>query len=209
MITASLGLAQAHAQQDAINSLVNPDSAATSQGEVLRPADTGPAGAAPDATVSPAGRMPTTGGGKPQKERWIEGDRPIENLQVVSSHPLPGSSCQKVIFDGERKVKKRFEPSAGGTLSFKVDELCMIALRNDSQKRAFVIRLDDGFDSLAIVADPELFTGQTIAPGQEIVIPVRPLPMAELDVAVDIVWESDLKASSPDVDRLKFRFLGK
>lgn len=144
------------------------------------------------------------------KERWIKGKRPIDHFQLISAHPYePGDTCHQIIFDARKPIKRRHEPKNNSAISLNANSTCLLGLRNDSDDRAIAVRLGEEFASLAIVADPEFFTGKVIAPRQQIMIPLRPLSVNRLDVSVELIWDHQLDSNEPEVDSLTLRFLAK
>lgn len=145
-----------------------------------------------------------------RKERWIKGKRPIDHFQLISAHPYePGDTCHQIIFDARKPIKRRHEPKNNSAISLNANSTCLLGLRNDSDDRAIAVRLGEEFASLAIVADPEFFTGKVIAPRQQIMIPLRPLSVNRLDVSVELIWDHQLDSNEPEVDSLTLRFLAK
>ncbi len=148
-----------------------------------------------------AGKQTTPPSHKGQPELWVKGKRPIRHLHIIGAHPLPGENCQQVIFDARPSVKSRFEPGSGKPAGFDIKRLCLLGLRNDSDDRAFVIRLGENFETLAISPHPDLFTGMVIEPRQQIMIPIRPLPVGTLKIPVEVTWKADLDKENPVIDK--------
>jgi len=135
------------------------------------------------------------------KELWLQGKNPADHLQIIGAHPLPGENCRQVIFDARPTVKSRFAARSRKTISFDIDHLCLLGLRNDSEDRAMVVRIGQALEILAITPDPDLFSGKVLEPHQQIFIPIRPLPIGVLRIPVETVWKSQLGKSSPHIDR--------
>lgn len=141
----------------------------------------------------------------PQKELWLKSDHPTENLSVISVHPLPGEKCQDVLFDIRPSTRTRHSPSARGTLDFDLDQLCLIGLRNESDKRTIVVRVGEELRTVAIVSDSRLNSGIALGPGREIITPIRPLDIKALTIGVEAVWEDELTAADPNVEAFNLR----
>ena len=139
---------------------------------------------------------------KNKKELWIRGKKPIDHLQIIGAHPLPGENCRQVIFDARPSVKSRFEAKKNKSVRFKLKRLCLLGLRNDSDQQAFVVRIGEALESLAITPDPDLFTGMVLDPHQQIMIPIRPLPVGVLNIPVELVWKSDVNKDNPKIDKV-------
>ena len=131
----------------------------------------------------------------------MKGKKPIDHLHIIGAHPLPGENCQQVIFDARPSVKTRHVASATKPVSFDIKRLCLLGLRNGSDSKAFVIRLGEGFETIAISPDPDLFTGMVIEPHQQIMIPIRPLPVGILNVPLEVTWKADLAKDNPAIDK--------
>ncbi|MBI1383812.1 MAG: hypothetical protein GC150_02745 [Rhizobiales bacterium] len=159
------------------------------------------AAATDGSAVTPPTGDGTQGGTTLRAEAWIVSKNPMDHLKVIAAAPLDGETCQNVIFDARPYLPTRFEPRAGGQLNFSMNNLCLVGFRNDSDKRRLVIRLGENFSTLAITADPQLFTGLEIAPGQQVLVALRPLPVSSLDIGLEAVWEDELDSLSPKVER--------
>ena len=138
---------------------------------------------------------------KGKEEVWVKGKKSIDHLHIIGAHPLPGENCQQVIFDARPSVKSRHEAGSGKPVSFDIKRLCLLGLRNDSDDKSFVIRIGEAFETVAISPDPNLFTGMIIEPHQQIMIPVRPLPVGVLKVPLEVTWKADLDKENPTIDK--------
>ena len=144
-----------------------------------------------------------------RKERWIEGRRAIENFQLIAAQRVPGSSCREIIFQSAPEVRRRYEPRAGDTLTLDSSEVCLIGLRNSSERRAVLVRVDEGFERLAISASPHLFTGQILKPKEQIRIPVRFLKDSALQVRLEVMWDDQREDPRREIDTITVEFKGK
>ena len=199
----------APAQGDAINKMLMPgeDTQVETQTDETNALNPGLVAPSDDVT---SGFNPSNNSASTNKERWIKGERPIDHFQLISAHPNePGDTCHQIIFDARKPIKRRHEPKNNSAISLNANSTCLLGLRNDSDDRAIAVRLGEEFASLAIVADPEFFTGKVIAPRQQIMIPLRPLSVNRLDVSVELVWDHQLDSNEPEVDNLTLRFLAK
>lgn len=177
---------------DAINQILAPKSELNSR-------SSSPPQAAP---------MPANGPPGSDKERWIEGEGAIDNLQLITGEPGPGDSCRKVIFNQAQAVPRRYEPRRGETLKLQLDEVCWIALRNGSNRRAVVLRVGEAFETLAIIPSPQLSSGLTLKPNEQIRFPLRQLNVGKLAVSLEVIWEDRLDAGQ-SADALIVEFVGR
>jgi len=201
------GTAIPAAAQSDINSILGGDGGSAaplgSQGQNGAPA---PAlQSVPQSLQGPSGNPSASSLANPQKELWLKSDHPTENLSVISVHPLPGEKCQDVLFDIRPSTRTRHSPSVQGTLDFDLDQLCLIGLRNESDKRSIVIRVGEELRTVAIVSDSRLNSGIALGPGREIVTPIRPLDIKALTIGVEAVWEDELTAANPNVEAFNLR----
>ena len=144
-----------------------------------------------------------------KKELWVKSKKPLDQLQIIGAHPLPGENCQQVIFDAHPSVKTRHQAKSGKTATFHVERLCLLGLRNGSDDRALVIRMGESFESLAISPNPELFTGLEIAPHQQISIAIRPLRVGTLDIPLEVTWKAELTKASPTINTTSLTMIGR
>ncbi|MCE7030203.1 hypothetical protein [Jiella avicenniae] len=142
-------------------------------------------------------------------ERWLTSEHPVENLSVISVHPLPGEKCQDVLFDIRPSTRVRHSPNVDGTLDFDLGELCLLGIRNESDRRTVVVRVGEELKTVAIVADSRLNSGIALGPGREIMTPIRPLDVKALTVAVEAVWDDQIDAASPTVESFALRLANK
>ncbi len=194
------GPAMAGGDQDQLNNMITGTDAGTGDAPTVpvtptpvippKASDTVKIPAAPDGADKLAGG-----------ESWIRRPDAISHVQLLSGRPLPNESCRNVIFDARPSLKKRHKLQAGQKLRLEIKDLCLIGFRNDDKDRSLVVRLGEAFETLAIVLDPKLFTGYAIAPGQQITVPLRQLPVPSMDVSVEVAWEADLDATQPKVGR--------
>jgi hypothetical protein len=187
------GPAMAGSGEDQLNNMIS--GGGSSGTTVVVPATTETPGNSADSVAVPDDTGKLAGG-----ERWVKHASAIKHVQLLSGRPLPNESCRNVIFDARPSLKKRHKLEVGQKLRLKIKDLCLIGFRNDAEDRSLVVRLGEAFETLAIVLDPKLFTGYVIAPGQQITIPLRQLPVPAMDVSVEVAWEADLEAAEPKVD---------
>ena len=167
----------AQASDDDINRLIGADDIGT--GHATAPVDGASSGTAQ------AGAAGQTG----DAERWLAADNPIGALSVITVHPLPGDQCQNVLFDMRPSQRVRHEASVDETLQLDLDNLCLFGIRNDSDDRAIAIRLGEELRTVAIGIDSRLQSGLTIGPGHEVLTPIRPLSLDEVEFPVEVVWD--------------------
>lgn len=180
----------AAATDTSVNDLIGGDTTPTSTSDKSNPAP---------ATTTPAVTTPSNPTAVDSGQALGEHADAIKHVQLLAGRPLPGDTCRKVIFDARPSLNKRHQLVSGKSVSLKMKELCLVGFRNDSDKRTLVVRLGEAFATLAIVLDPKLFTGYAIAPGQQITVPLRQLPVPELDVSIEVAWEEDLTKPSPRI----------
>ncbi|NDW06974.1 hypothetical protein [Jiella pacifica] len=142
-------------------------------------------------------------------ERWLNSAHPVENLSVISVHPLPGEKCQDVLFDVRPSTRVRHSPNVDGTLDFDLGELCLLGVRNDSDRRTVVVRVGEELKTVAIVSDSRLNSGIALGPGREIMTPIRPLDVKALTIKVEAVWDDEIDAASPTVESFSLRLVNK
>lgn len=138
-------------------------------------------------------------------ERWVTSDHPAENLAVISVHPLPGESCQDVLFDIRPSTRVRHDVSAGASLDFDLGELCLLGIRNESDRRTLVVRVGEELKTVAIVSDSRLNSGIALGPGREIMTPIRPLDITALTIGVEAVWDDQIDAANPVIESFGLR----
>lgn len=143
-------------------------------------------------TVAPATEAPA------DAERWVTAENPTGNLRVITIRPLPGETCAQVLLEHRPNQRLRLEPQPGQTLALDMSDLCVLGLRNDADGRALAVRLGEGLRTIAITSDTRLYAGLTLAPGHEILTPLRPTPMAELSIDVEVAWDDALDAETPE-----------
>ena len=163
----------------------------------------GESGAAPAADTSApdsAGGMGSTATAEApaNAERWVTAENPTGNLRVITIRPLPGETCAQVLLEHRPNQRLRLEPQPGQTLSLDMSDLCVIGLRNDADGRALAVRLGEGLRTIAITSDTRLYAGLTLAAGHEILTPLRPTPMAELSIDVEVAWDDALDSDTPE-----------
>ncbi|MEO0619737.1 MAG: hypothetical protein AAFZ01_10735 [Pseudomonadota bacterium] len=134
-----------------------------------------------------------------ESKAWVKHKSAINHVQVLAGRPLPSETCRNVIFDARPSLNKRHDVTRGKTIALTMKNLCLVGFRNDSEERTLVVRLGEAFSTLAIVLDPKLFTGYPIAPGQQITVPLRQLPVPSLDVSLEAAWEDDLEKPNPKI----------
>ena len=159
------------------------------------PETTAPAAPAAPTDATAAARTGALGGIR--SDAWLKSANAIDHLNVIAARPLPGETCQNVIFDARPYLKTRFEPGAGTRIDLQMSATCLLGFRNDSVDRRLVIRLGESFETMAIAADPQLFTGLVVAPGQQIMIAMRPLPVEKLDIGLEVSGRMISTASRP------------
>ncbi len=125
----------------------------------------------------------------PELERWVPTEDPNGALSVISVHPLPGGSCQDVLFDMSPTVRVRHAAETDGILTLDLAGLCLFGIRNDSDDRAIAIRLGEELRTVAIGIDSRLHAGLTISPGHEVLTPIRPMSLDQVDFDVEVVWD--------------------
>ena len=164
-------------------------------------------GAPKDAAPSQNGLAPATPLARGSEERWVTSDHPVENLAVISVHPLPGEKCQDVLFDIRPSTRVRHSPTIGGTVDFDLGQLCLLGLRNESDRRTVVIRVGEELKTVAIVSDSRLNSGIALGPGREILTPIRPLDIKALTISVEAVWDDQIDAANPTVESFGLRLV--
>lgn len=138
------------------------------------------------------------------KERWLASDNPLGALRIITVHPLPGESCQNVLFELRPSIRNRHEVGPGQTLKIDMDALCLLGVRNDSQDRSVAVRLGEQLRTVAIGIDSRLQSGMTIAPGHEVLTPIRPL-LDELSFEVQTVWDDLIDSRDAEVSAFNIR----
>ncbi|MEM7693574.1 MAG: hypothetical protein AAF318_03930 [Pseudomonadota bacterium] len=116
---------------------------------------------------------------------------PLSALRVITARPLAGQNCRDALFAGQPMIRTRLESSAGEALTLPLDGLCMLEFRNDAGDRALRIRLDQRAEVLAMSAAPQLFSGLDLFPNQAVAVPLRDLPIRQLDLVVEAVWAGE------------------
>lgn len=124
----------------------------------------------------------------PALEAFPVTNEPVSAIRVITGRPLPGESCRDALFEARPLVRTRREATADETIPLSLDGLCLIEFRNDARDRAIEIRVGEDLSALAITADQRLFRGLVLVPNQTTSVPIRPLPVGALAVAVDVVW---------------------
>ncbi|MBO0905467.1 hypothetical protein [Jiella sonneratiae] len=162
-------------------------------------------GTAPQ-TGRAATEVPVAKGGE---ERWVNSDHPVENLSVISVHPLPGEKCQDVLFDIRPSTRVRHTAAVGGTLDFDLGQLCLLGIRNESDRRTVVVRVGEELKTVAIVSDSRLNSGIALGPGREIMTPIRPLDVKALSIGVEAVWDDQIDSPNPTVESFALRLVRK
>lgn len=184
-LTTILGLATAPALASDVNDIIGGSSNAAKTAKTATP------------KVDPA--TTTNGSQLDKQEAWVKHADAINHVQLLAGRPLPSDTCRNVIFDARPSLKKRHSLVSGKNIDLNMKDLCLVGFRNDSDKRTLVVRLGEAFETLAIVLDPKLFTGYPIAPGQQITVPLRQLPVPSLSVSVEVIWEDDLEKPQPRI----------
>ncbi len=156
---------------------------------------------APKVVPTPSTTEGGTGAQLDKQEAWVKHADAINHVQLLAGRPLPNDTCRNVIFDARPSLKKRHSLVSGKNINLNMKDLCLVGFRNDSEKRTLVVRLGEAFETLAIVLDPKLFTGYAIAPGQQITVPLRQLPVPSLNVSVEVIWEDDLEKPTPRINQ--------
>jgi len=114
---------------------------------------------------------------------------PVSAIRIITGRPLlPGDTCRDALFEARPLVRTRLEATADETVALELDGLCLIEFRNDAPDRPLEIRVGEDLSALAITADQRLFRGLVLVPNQTTSIPLRPLPVGDLPVRVDVVW---------------------
>lgn len=126
------------------------------------------------------------------KEIWIKRNKAIENLQIISTHPLPGESCKQVIFDLKPGLNKSYDVKNKLSLPFDLQTLCLISFRNASTDRSIVLRIGHAIETLSISVNQKIFTGIELRAGQKIVLPLRTLKVGKLMIPLEVVWLEDI-----------------
>ena len=133
-------------------------------------------------------------------ERWVKSDHPLRNLSVISVQPLPSENCQDVLFDIRPSTRVRHTPEIGARIDFDLNQLCLLGIRNESDQRTVVVRVGDELRTIAIVSDSRLNSGMALGPGREILVPIRPLDIKALTIAVDAVWDDQIDKPNPTIE---------
>ena len=95
-----MGLAvPAVAQQDLLNSIISSDDIGTGHSVAPSAAD---------------------------KERWVTSEDPLSALRVITVRPLPGESCQNVLFELRPSTRVRHDAAAGEVMSLEMSDLCLL-----------------------------------------------------------------------------------
>ncbi|MEL7543807.1 MAG: hypothetical protein AAGJ70_08525 [Pseudomonadota bacterium] len=178
-----------YAQNADVNNIIGGGDSATEQNT--------PAANAP--TPAPATTPSEGDDAAAESKAWVKHKSAINHVQVLAGRPLPSETCRNVIFDARPSLNKRHDVASGKTIALTMKNLCLVGFRNDSEERTLVVRLGEAFSTLAIVLDPKLFTGYPIAPGQQITVPLRQLPVPSLDVSLEVAWEEDLEKPDPKI----------
>lgn len=169
--------------------------------------------AAPFPGAAQTSSTPATGQAAPIRrsddERWLTSEHPVKNLSVISVHPLPGEKCQDVLFDIRPSTRVRHSPDIGATLDFDLGELCLLGIRNESDRRTVVVRVGEELKTVAIVSDSRMNSGIALGPGREIMTPIRPLDVKALTVGVEAVWDDQIDAANPTVESFALRLINK
>jgi|GEM_PF-4916240 len=183
----------AQASDNDINQLIGADDIGT--GHATTPADGLSAGTATAAGTADAG----------DAERWLPVDGPIGALSVITVHPLPGDGCQNVLFDMRPSQRVRHQATADTVLELGLGDLCLFGIRNDSDDRAIAIRLGEELRTVAIGIDSRLQAGLTIGPGHEVLTPIRPLSLDEVQFSVEVVWDDLIDSGKAEASAFHVR----
>lgn len=163
------------------------------------------AGKAPATPLRPNEVAP---GRRPGKdELWLKTGPAIAHLHLITSRPHGGETCPDVIFNRRPALKARIALKEGEAKRVSLEQLCLLGFRNGSEERALVVRLGDAFDSLAMVSNQRLFTGFPLAPGEQVAVALRRSPQAPLEVSLEVVWQDQLDAAAPEVDKAALLFV--
>lgn len=131
------------------------------------------------------------GGAEPplaEPEAFPVTDEPVSAIRIITGRPLPGETCRDALFEARPLVRSRREATADEVIPLTLDNLCLIEFRNDARDRSLEVRVGEDLSALAITADQRLFRGLVLVPNQTTSIPLRPLPVGDLPVRVDVVW---------------------
>lgn len=129
------------------------------------------------------------------REAYPVTEAAVSAVRIILGRPLPGETCREALFEARPLVRSRFEAAAGDTLTVPLTNLCTVELRNDAQDRTLELRVGEDLAALAISADQRLFRGLELVPNQATTLPIRPLKVGTLNVAVDVFWAG---TTSPD-----------
>jgi hypothetical protein len=138
---------------------------------------------------------PRSGSRGLDKESWPISDQAVSAVRIITGRPLNGADCREVIFEAKPMLRQRFEVIPGKPLVIPLHDLCLFALRKDSEDRRILLRVGESFDAIAITADPRLFSGLELGPYQQVSVPTRPLVGKRLTVSLEILWAEDLKSA--------------
>ena len=96
-------------------------------------------------------------------------------------------------------------PKAYPSLDFDLGELCLLGIRNESDRRTLVVRVGEELKTVAIVSDSRLNSGIALGPGREIMTPIRPLDITALTIGVEAVWDDQIDAANPVIESFGLR----
>lgn len=133
-------------------------------------------------------------------ERWVKGETPTSSLRVIVVRPLPGDTCRDVIFEARVTKSQRMDVTSGQTLDIDLTDLCLLGLRNDAEDRTITLRVGEEFSSISVMSDNRLQAGVALAPGQEILTPIRSLDLDEWAFRVELVWDDLIDSGAPEID---------
>lgn len=136
----------------------------------------------------------------PNHEVWVREDSPRHNLHLISGRALAGSNCVKVIFERAPMIEHRHDTSASKTVELDINNLCLLGLRNASEKKEMIVRAGEELRAVAIATTSRLFSGKRFAPMQQIFIPIRPLNVGRLSIKFEVLWADELSAKKPRID---------
>lgn len=136
------------------------------------------------------------------RERWLTSGDPLSALRVITVRPLPGETCQNVLFELRPSRRDRQDPVADQTLAVAMTDLCLLGLRNDSENRAIAVRWGEAMRTIAIGTDSRLQSGMTIAPGHEVLTPIRPL-LDAVSFPVEAVWDDLIDSGEAKVSQFQ------
>jgi len=144
----------------------------------------------------PTASRPINGDGS-DVEQWIIDSNPLANLSVISVRPIAEDTCQQVMFEFRQTERNGVVPVADQPLHIDPAKLCLLGLRNNSDTRTLLVKVGERFGTVSVPSDSRIYLGIALAPGQEILVPIRMQDVERWDFPVQALWEDQRDLSQP------------